>query len=79
MHWFLHYAAAEAGQEWIDRHIEYFISLGGPFRGACKMLPRPVSGGIIEELDWFFVESDALPLNRSWHFPQYASPFGAWK
>lgn len=63
-HYFLVWAEATLGYEWIEQYVHQFIPAGAPWLGAPKTLRTLISGDKMG-LDYFLLDGDMLDLARS--------------
>ncbi|KAJ1917823.1 phospholipid:diacylglycerol acyltransferase [Tieghemiomyces parasiticus] len=74
MHWVESAQGANGGSNWVDRHIQHFVSIGGPMLGVTKTLSSLLSGEQRETvqpmvsyiLERFFNRAERAELFRSW-------------
>jgi len=77
--YFLHFCHAMRGRAWVDRYIQHFIPLGGPFLGSVQLLRAMQVDGAFPPLDAIFSTSQMLTIMRSVPVGRYLQPVGNWK
>lgn len=63
--YFLHFCLSQKGQEWVSKHVDHFVPLGGPWLGAVQLMKAVMIDGSFEPLDLLFTESEMLTILRS--------------